>query len=100
MKKLILGAALAAMMNSTAMAEKIGVSIVSFDNNFQTLLRQGMEARAKEIGIDIQVEDAQNDVAKQLDQVKNFIASGVDAIVLTIVDSSSGEGDHRGRQIS
>jgi inositol transport system substrate-binding protein len=91
MKRLLLGAAFAAMMTTTALAEKIGVSIINFDNNFQTLLKQGMEARAKELGIDIQVEDAQNDVGKQLDQVKNFIASGVNAIVLTIVDSSAGE---------
>lgn len=92
MKKLMLGAALSAMMMATpAMAAKIGVSIINFDNNFQGLLKKGMEDRAAELGVDIQVEDAQNDVGKQLDQVKNFIASGVDAIVLTIVDSSAGD---------
>jgi ABC-type sugar transport system substrate-binding protein len=78
-KKIVLGLALAAMMSTSAMAAKIGVSIINFDNNFQNLLKQGMEARAKELGVDIQVEDAQNDVGKQLDQVKNFIANGVDA---------------------
>ncbi|TGV49572.1 rhizopine-binding protein, partial [bacterium M00.F.Ca.ET.141.01.1.1] len=31
----------------------------------------------------------QNDVAKQLDQVKNFIASGVDAIIVTLVDTNA-----------
>jgi inositol transport system substrate-binding protein len=91
MKKIVLGAALAALMATSAEAAKLGVSIISFDNNFQNLLKQGMEARAKELGVDIQIEDAQNDVGKQLDQVKNFIASGVDAIVLTIVDSSAGD---------
>lgn len=90
-RKLALGLALAMATSSSAMAARLGISIVSFDNNFQTLLKQGMEARAQELGVEVQVEDAQNDVAKQLDQVKNFIASGVDAIVLTIVDSSSGE---------
>ncbi|TGV32267.1 rhizopine-binding protein, partial [bacterium M00.F.Ca.ET.168.01.1.1] len=49
----------------------------------------GMQDRAKEKGVDIQVEDAQNDVAKQLDQVKNFIASGVDAIIVNPVDTSA-----------
>ena len=76
-------------MSTGAMAEKIGVSIVNFDNNFQTLLMHGMQDRAKEKGVGIQVEDAQNDVAKQLDQVKNFIASGVDAIIVTLVDTNA-----------
>ena len=40
-------------------------------------------------GVDIQVEDAQNDVAKQLDQINNFIASGVDAIIVNPVDTSA-----------
>ncbi|TIT82440.1 MAG: rhizopine-binding protein, partial [Mesorhizobium sp.] len=76
-------------MPATAFAAKLGVSIVNFDNNFQTLLMHGMQDRAKEKGVDIQVEDAQNDVAKQLDQVKNFIASGVDAIIVNPVDTSA-----------
>ncbi|UDL89401.1 sugar ABC transporter substrate-binding protein [Mesorhizobium sp. PAMC28654] len=89
MKRLLFSAALATMMSTGAMAQKIGVSIVNFDNNFQTLLMHGMQDRAKEKGVGIQVEDAQNDVAKQLDQVKNFIASGVDAIVVTLVDTNA-----------
>lgn len=97
MKKLLFSTALAAListafavtMSTSAFAANIGVSIVNFDNNFQTLLRDGMQARAKEKGAGIQVEDAQNDVAKQLDQVKNFIASGVDAIIVTLVDTNA-----------
>ena len=37
----------------------------------------------------MQIEDAQNDVAKQLDQINNFIASGVDAIIVNPVDTSA-----------
>jgi inositol transport system substrate-binding protein len=93
MKKLLRSTALAVTMSTafatSAFAAKIGVSIVNFDNNFQTLLMHGMQDRAKEKGAGIQVEDAQNDVAKQLDQVKNFIATGVDAIVVTLVDTNA-----------
>jgi len=39
--------------------------------------------------VDIQVEDALNDVGKQLDQINNFIASGVDAIIVNPVDTSA-----------
>ncbi|TPM99853.1 substrate-binding domain-containing protein [Mesorhizobium sp. B2-1-3A] len=89
MKRLLISTALAALMSTNAFAAKIGVSIVNIDNNFQTLLMHGMQERAQEKGAGIQVEDAQNDVAKQLDQVKNFIASGVDAIIVTLVDTNA-----------
>ncbi|WP_210527449.1 substrate-binding domain-containing protein [Rubellimicrobium arenae] len=78
------------VLASGASAESIGVSIVNFDNNFQTLLRNGISEYADTLdGVDVQVEDAQNDVARQLDQVNNFIASGVDAIIVTLVDSAA-----------
>ena len=89
MKKLALTTCMLALFAGAAHAEKIGVSIVNFDNNFQTLLRQGIEARAGEVGVDVQIEDAQNDSAKQLDQINNFIASGVDAIIVTLVDTAA-----------
>ena len=37
--------------------------------------------------VEIQVEDAQNDVGRQLNQIPNFIASGVDAIIVNPVDT-------------
>jgi inositol transport system substrate-binding protein len=40
-------------------------------------------------GVNVQIEDAQNDVAKQLDQINNFAASGVDAIIVNPVDTSA-----------
>jgi inositol transport system substrate-binding protein len=90
MKKYLLGAAMLALMTSSAMAEKIGVSMALFDDNFLTVLRNGMVEQAKGMsGVELQVEDAQNDVAKQLDQIKNFIASGVDAIIVNPVDTSA-----------
>ncbi|UCI07992.1 sugar ABC transporter substrate-binding protein [Mesorhizobium sp. B1-1-8] len=90
MKKLILGVAFAALMSSSAFAAKIGVSMAKFDDNFLTVLRNGMIEQAKGMnGVQLQVEDAQNDVAKQLDQIKNFAASGVDAIIVNPVDTSA-----------
>lgn len=90
MKACFVAATVAALTAAAAQAENIGVSMQSFDNNFQTLLRLGLEDRAKEQGgVTLQVEDAQADVAKQLNQVNNFIASGVDAIIVTLADTSS-----------
>jgi inositol transport system substrate-binding protein len=90
MRKLLLGAALSALMTGSAFAENIGVSMALFDDNFLTVLRNGMIDYAKTLdGVTLQVEDAQNDVAKQQSQVQNFIASGVDAIIVNPVDTDA-----------
>jgi inositol transport system substrate-binding protein len=90
MKKTFLAAGMVSLLSTTAMAETIGVSMALFDDNFLTVLRNGMVEYAGSLEeVDIQVEDAQNDVARQLDQINNFIASGVDAIVVNPVDTSA-----------
>jgi inositol transport system substrate-binding protein len=89
MKKTLFAAGLVSLLSTTAMAETIGVSMAKFDDNFLTVLRNGIQAYADEQGHDVQIEDAQDDVAKQLDQINNFIASGVDAIVVNPVDTSA-----------
>jgi inositol transport system substrate-binding protein len=86
----MLAAGLASLLSTTAMAETVAVSMARFDDNFLTVLRNGMVAQAEAMdGVELQVEDAQNDVAKQLDQIKNFVASGVDAIIVNPVDTSA-----------
>jgi inositol transport system substrate-binding protein len=90
MKKTILGIGLSLMMSGTAMAENIGVSMALFDDNFLTVLRNGMTEYAGTLdNVTLQVEDAQNDVGKQLNQIQNFVASGVDAIIVNPVDTSA-----------
>ena len=90
MKKFILSSALAVMMSTAAHAETIGVTMAQFDDNFLTVLRNGMSDYAKTLdGVNLQIEDAQNDVAKQQSQIQNFIASGVDAIIVTAVDTDA-----------
>ncbi len=90
MKKFLLAASMAALMSTSALAEtKIGVSMAAFDDNFLTVLRNGIDAQSKDMGVSVQIEDAGNDVAKQLDQIKNFAASGVSAIIVNPVDTSA-----------
>jgi inositol transport system substrate-binding protein len=89
MKKTLLAAGFGALMSTTAMADGIGVSMALFDDNFLTVLRNGIQADADARGLSVQIEDAQNDVAKQLDQINNFIASGVSAIIVNPVDTSA-----------
>jgi inositol transport system substrate-binding protein len=91
MKKTILAAGLVALMGTTAVAQDIGATFSRFDDNWLTVLRNGMVEHAATIdGLNYQQEDATDDLAKQIDQVKNFVASGVDAIIVNIVDTSAG----------
>lgn len=90
MKKYLLATALATMLATTASAETIGVSMALFDDNFLTVLRNGMTDFSKDLkDVTLQIEDAQNDVGKQLSQVQNFVASGVDAIIVNPVDTDA-----------
>jgi inositol transport system substrate-binding protein len=89
MKKTLLAAGFGVLMTTTAMADGIGVTMAKFDDNFLTVLRNGIQAQADAAGLSVQIEDAQDDVAKQLDQINNFIASGVDAIIVNPVDTSA-----------
>jgi inositol transport system substrate-binding protein len=90
MKRLLAGAALTAVMAQGALAQEIGVSMALFDDNFLTVLRNGMQEYAATLdGVSLQVEDAQNDVGKQLNQIQNFVASGVDAIIVNPVDTDA-----------
>ncbi|SPH25070.1 D-galactose-binding periplasmic protein [Defluviimonas aquaemixtae] len=92
MKKTLTAAALASLLSTSAMAETIGVSMALFDDNFLTVLRNGIQELAEGMDdVEVQIEDAQNDVARQLDQINNFVASGVDAIIVNPVDTSATE---------
>lgn len=74
-----------------AMAEtRVAVSMTAFDNPFLTIIREAIATQAKTEGdIELVFEDAQLDVARQLDQVQNFIADGYDAIIVNAVDGAS-----------
>ena len=61
MKKTLIAAGLAALLSTTAMAETIGVSMALFDDNFLTVLRNGLQAQADALGLSVQIEDAQDD---------------------------------------
>ncbi len=90
MRNLLASTAIVLLVAGSASAQNVGVSMALFDDNFLTVLRNGLVEYAGTIdGVDVQVEDAQNDVAKQLDQINNFVASGVDAIIVNPVDTSA-----------
>ena len=90
MKRLLTATAICGLLGTAAQAENIGVSMALFDDNFLTVLRNGMGDHAASLdGVTLQIEDAQNDVGKQLNQIQNFVASGVDAIIVNPVDTDA-----------
>jgi inositol transport system substrate-binding protein len=90
MKRLLIALAVATALLSPAFATKISVSMDKFDDNFLTILRNRMSDYAKTLpGVSVQIADAQDDISRQLSQVQNFIANGVDAIIVNPVDTSA-----------
>jgi inositol transport system substrate-binding protein len=70
--------------NSKAVAREpvIGVSMMNLSNEFIVMLNRAMEAKAKELGVRLIVNDAQHSAEKQVQQVETFAAERVDAIIL------------------
>jgi ribose transport system substrate-binding protein len=93
-KTLALAAALMAGMSSTAQSaelNKIGISLGSMGNPFFVALANGAEAKAKQINPDVEVLSMgyDYDLGKQFNQIDNFIAAGVDMILLNPGDPNA-----------
>ena len=72
---------------------KVGISIYQFSDNFMTLYREELvRYMVEDLGFtkeNITVMDGKNDQAEQTNQIQNFITSGVDVMILNLVQSSS-----------
>lgn len=90
MKKLLIAVAVSTAFLSpiAAQAQKIGLAMSSLDT-FLTILKNGTLDAGKKVGATIQVEDAGNDVGKQLSQIQNMIAQKYDAIIVNPVDTDA-----------
>lgn len=86
---LVLLAAAVLSLSAAAQAVTVGVSWALFDDNFLTAVRAQMKERAGQLNLTAQFEDAQNDIGRQLNQIQNFIAQRVDAIVVVAVDTDA-----------
>jgi ribose transport system substrate-binding protein len=78
--------------NSTAVlhgAVTVGLSISTMNNPFFVALRDGAQAEAKAVGINLITVDAQNDAAKQIAGVEDLIQKKVPVILLNPTDSDA-----------
>ena len=67
----------------------VGFSISTLNNPFFVTLQEGAEAHAEELGIELLMVDAQDDDAKQINDVEDLITQGVDVILINPTDSTS-----------
>lgn len=88
-KKLLLAISVSAAFATSAHAATIGVAMSYFDDNYLTTLRKNIASEAEKSGTEVQFEDAQGDIGRQISQVQNFIASNVDAMIVNPVDAVS-----------
>jgi inositol transport system substrate-binding protein len=69
---------------------KIGVAMAVFDDVWLTYVRDAMTKWAKDHpDVELTIVDAANDSAKQTGQVENFLAQGMNAVVILPVDTAA-----------
>lgn len=73
---------------SSASAALIAVSLTRFDDNYLNVLRSNIESAVDQTGNDVYIDSAYNDPIKQVEQVKEFAAAKVDAIIVNAVTSN------------
>src|SRR6516162_1348114 len=69
---------------------KIGVAMAVFDDVWLTYVRDAITKWGKSHpDVELTIVDAANDTAKQTGQVENFLAQGMDAVVILPVDTAA-----------
>lgn len=68
---------------------KIGLSVSTLNNPFFVSLKNGVLKEAKKMGAEVKVVDAQNDSAKQINDVEDLMQQNVDVLLINPTDSSA-----------
>lgn len=92
MKKTLLAIALsAATLASAQAADRVGVTIYKYDDNFMSVMRKALESAAtKQSDLKLLLNDSQNNQSMQNDQVDILLARGVKALAINLVDPAAG----------
>jgi len=65
---------------------KMGYTTMDLANPYFVAVVNGVKDRAAELGIEVTVHDAKSDAASQVTAIENFIAQGMDAIMVSPID--------------
>lgn len=85
----VLTAALLTGCGSTKKSTKIGMVLSTLNNPFFVTMKDGAEAKAKELGYEITVLDSQNDAAKERSNVDDLIQKGIGLLIINPTDSDA-----------
>ncbi|VEB96255.1 D-galactose/ D-glucose-binding protein [Cedecea lapagei] len=94
-KVLTLSAVMSCMLfgaaaNAANAADRIGVTIYKYDDNFMSVVRKAIEKDAKASpDVQLLMNDSQNDQSKQNDQIDVLLAKGVKALAINLVDPAA-----------
>ncbi len=67
----------------------IGLSVSTQNNPFFVTLVDGAKAKAKELGVDITVVDAGDDVTKQVSDIEDLVSKDISVLIINPVDSDA-----------
>lgn len=70
-------------------AAKIGLVVSTLNNPFFVSLKEGVEQKAKDMGMELVVLDSQNDPAQELANVEDLLTQGVSLILINPTDSDA-----------
>ncbi len=68
---------------------KIAYTLPDLSNTYFVEVSNGVKEHAEELGIEIIIHDGKSDVANQITAFENFIAQGVDAIIVSPLDEQA-----------
>lgn len=81
---------LGAMATMAQAADRVGVTIYKYDDNFMSLMRKEIEKEATQYkNVELLMNDSQNAQSIQNDQVDVLISKGVKALAINLVDPSA-----------
>lgn len=90
-KSLLAAAVTATISVSAQAADRIGVTIYKYDDNFMSIMRKALEQTAEEQGsLELLMNDSQNNQSMQNDQVDIMLAKGVKGLAINLVDPAAG----------
>ena len=87
MRRLVITFAL--LLAGGAFAQTIGLSVSTLNNPFFVTLRDGAQAMAAELGLELLVTDAQDSVSTQINDIEDLIQRGVQVLIVNPTDSDA-----------
>ncbi|MDN5800141.1 MAG: D-ribose ABC transporter substrate-binding protein [Corynebacterium casei] len=75
--------------SSEGSGDSVTLALSTQTNPFFVELRDGAQAKADELGIELDIQDASDDAATQTDQLRNAETSGADVVIVNPTDSDA-----------